>query len=77
MCGTSEKLSGMRDEIPIQSCVLVIVDSSFFFFPCGMRFVKFSGSGFEDNFYRMCIALLYVWSLLYIYMKVYSLMVCA
>lgn len=49
----------------------------FFFFPCGMRFVNFSGSGFEDNFYRMCIALLYVWSLLYIYMKVYSLMVCA
>lgn len=28
-----------------------------FFFPCGMRFVKFSGSGIEDNFYRMCIAL--------------------
>lgn len=30
MCGTSEKLSGMRDETPIQSCVLVIVASFFF-----------------------------------------------
>lgn len=45
----------MRDEIPIQSCVLVILAS--FFFLCGMRFVDFSGSGFEDNFYIMCIAL--------------------
>lgn len=55
ICGTLK--SSLACKMKYRSKVVSWLSSLPFFFPCGMRCVYFSGSGFEDNVYTMCTVL--------------------